>query len=271
VKLDLPRTKESAGPSGLPAKVILHVPWYADLKEAKADGKALPIEGRLLSIPAGAGEVALGFERDPAVSIDYEKAVQEWKAEYRERYQEWRRKKPEASPFDPFPEKRFPTREEGAARSRELAAVEGVAVDRPARASSASEGNDASNATDGVGGENTLCWEPAVGDSDPWWMVDLGEETTVARIRVQAAEGAPPLKFRLEASRDGEQWTRLADYWENGIRGRHGAYDLFFPALKTRTLRLTFPRSFRPRITEVFVYSSPPDWQKPTPWPQPPP
>jgi len=263
VKLDLPRTKEAAGPSGLPARVILHVPWYANLKEANADGKALPFEGRRLPLPVETREVALTFERDPAASIDYEKAVQEWKAEYRKRYQEWRGKHPEAEPFDPFPEKHFPTREESAPVSRAMAAAEGIAAGRPARASSAAEGNDASHATDGVGGENTLSWEPAVGDSDPWLTVDLGDETTVARIRVQAADGSPPLRFRLEASRDGDEWVLLADYWENGIRGRHSAYDLFFPALKTRTLRLRFPKNFRPRITEVFAYASPPDWRKP--------
>ena len=242
-------------------RAYLHVPWYAENVRATVDGASAEIVDRRLRVPPGAREIVLSFVRGPDASLDYEGAVRRLRAEYRERYAAWRARHPEAKPFDPFPEKRFPTVADGAERARDLAALEGIAAGQPVRASSAAVGHPAVNAADGVGGTNTPFWSPEEGDASPWWEVAFEANRTIGRVRVQCAEGSAPLRFRGEVSADGAQWTSIADRLENDLPGRDGAYDLFFPTGAASRLRLMFPPDADVRLAEVHVFSEAPEWQ----------
>jgi len=70
-----------------PEHVYLHLPWFVELQGATADGKPLKLAS-VLELPTGTKHVDLrwrGKSNTPALS--YEKAVEDYKNEYRRRYE----------------------------------------------------------------------------------------------------------------------------------------------------------------------------------------
>ncbi len=260
VHLSLPGPS-AAGPAGLPKAVFLHVPWFALDAEAAIDGEETTITNRTIEVPLDARAVELTFRRDPSAWMDYESTVAALKQGYRERFATWRAAHPDAKPFDPFPETRFLGPEERARAAVTHRAEEGIAVDRPVRASSSKPGFPPASAADGVGGANTPGWRPAASDLEPWWQVDLGGTRPIRRVAVQTAEGSPPLRFRAEAREADGTWRTIADRRENDVPARKGRYDLVFPAVEASRLRLRFVAGAPVRLTEVHVYEDAPAWQ----------
>jgi hypothetical protein len=70
-----------------PARLLLRVPWFFTLTEARLDGRvAAPVDGHVVAEP-GAGEVVLTGSIHAAVPrLSYAQAVADYKAEYRRRY-----------------------------------------------------------------------------------------------------------------------------------------------------------------------------------------
>ncbi len=87
ITVDLPIAFRNA-----PARVWVRVPWFFALERAELDGEMVtPEEGRLL-IPQGARRlVFLGAIRDDAPAMSYQQAVADYKAEYRRRWEHFRR------------------------------------------------------------------------------------------------------------------------------------------------------------------------------------
>ena len=76
-----------AGP--LPTQIVVHLPWFMDVKSATVDGKpAQPVGGTLI-LASNAKEIHLHWSRRPAApAMSYDRAVADYKAEYARRYQQ---------------------------------------------------------------------------------------------------------------------------------------------------------------------------------------
>lgn len=71
-----------------PRQVVVHVPWFVQLKSATVDGKSLRALDGTLIVPADAREVRMRWAIKPnAPHMSYESAVEAYKAEYARRYQ----------------------------------------------------------------------------------------------------------------------------------------------------------------------------------------
>lgn len=71
-----------------PEALVVHLPWFVDLKSAAADGKSVrPVNGSL-SVPAGTRTIEFHWTVKPgAPRMSYDRAVADYKAEYARRYQ----------------------------------------------------------------------------------------------------------------------------------------------------------------------------------------
>ena len=75
-----------------PAKLTLHLPLGMNVTGVSADGKAVQVSGDAITVPAGTREVRFRWTRKPgAAAYSYEKAVADYKTEYRRRYQQFLR------------------------------------------------------------------------------------------------------------------------------------------------------------------------------------
>jgi hypothetical protein len=73
-----------------PAAIVVHLPWFVDLKSASADGRPVrPAQGAL-TVPAGTRTVELHWTvKSGTPQLSYDRAVAAYKAEYARRYQAW--------------------------------------------------------------------------------------------------------------------------------------------------------------------------------------
>jgi len=75
-----------------PAKLLVRIPWFFDLRAAEADGRPIPpIEGHLAITPATRELTLRGHIRPGTPALSYEAAVEQYKQEYRRRYGEFLR------------------------------------------------------------------------------------------------------------------------------------------------------------------------------------
>ena len=73
-----------------PDKLVLHLPWFLDVQEASVDGKEITPEDGSVVLPIDAKEVRLRWRRRSGTPImSYEKAVDDYKMEYKRRYEEF--------------------------------------------------------------------------------------------------------------------------------------------------------------------------------------
>ena len=70
-----------------PKAVIVHLPWFVEVKSAEADGHVVTAKTGTLTLPAGTKTVRLHWSRRAdAPQMNYEKTVDTYKAEYARRY-----------------------------------------------------------------------------------------------------------------------------------------------------------------------------------------
>lgn len=73
-----------------PEKLILHLPWFWTIDEVRIDDKVVKIQDRLVDIPLSARQVAIKYKhRDGTIPYSYSKVVEDYKIEYRRRYEEF--------------------------------------------------------------------------------------------------------------------------------------------------------------------------------------
>jgi hypothetical protein len=71
-----------------PQQIVVHLPWFVDLKSATVDGKTVGAADGALEIPATAKELRLRWTlKTDAPQMSYDRAVDAYKAEYARRYQ----------------------------------------------------------------------------------------------------------------------------------------------------------------------------------------
>lgn len=79
-----------------PDSVILHLPWFVNVSDVLVDGKSVPHENDLVTLPSDAREVRLTWTRRADVpDWSYSQAVRNYKDEYRRRYDIYMHGEPE--------------------------------------------------------------------------------------------------------------------------------------------------------------------------------
>ncbi len=72
-----------------PKQIVVHLPWFVDLKAATADGKPVSAADGALTLPATAKVLRLHWSARPGIpNLSYAEAVEAYKAEYARRYHE---------------------------------------------------------------------------------------------------------------------------------------------------------------------------------------
>ncbi|MFB0565954.1 MAG: hypothetical protein ACETWK_09790, partial [Candidatus Aminicenantaceae bacterium] len=72
-----------------PDKIIFHIPWFAELKKATADGKEIEAEGNILSLSPQTETLIIKWSIKLIGAMSYEHHVQEYKEQYRTKYKEF--------------------------------------------------------------------------------------------------------------------------------------------------------------------------------------
>ena len=73
-----------------PAKVVVHVPWFVDVRDAMADGRAVRVQDGAVALAPGTRALELRWSRQPgAPALSYDAAVRDYTAEYRRRWERW--------------------------------------------------------------------------------------------------------------------------------------------------------------------------------------
>lgn len=73
-----------------PKELILHLPWFMEVSSIQADGKSMPVKNSMVSLPVETRRVEIKWRRKTeAPSLSYQTAVDDYKREYRRRYEEF--------------------------------------------------------------------------------------------------------------------------------------------------------------------------------------
>jgi hypothetical protein len=84
-------SSSQSGATG-PQSIVLHLPWFTKTSSVVADDKPMQVVGTTVKIPISARRVRLNWARlKDAPDLSYARAVTEYKAEYRHRYEQWQR------------------------------------------------------------------------------------------------------------------------------------------------------------------------------------
>ncbi|MFJ5266584.1 discoidin domain-containing protein [Streptomyces sp. NPDC088387] len=127
-----------------------------------------------------------------------------------------------------------------------------LALNKPATASSDSEGNVPAKAFDG---DLSTRWAQGLGLPDPSWIqVDLGKDTGVTGV-VTTFEKSSGYRYRLEYSTDGQTWSTFEDHTDANTTAQTN-YSLADESVTARYLRLTVTGSSwnGGSIYEIGVY-----------------
>jgi len=73
-----------------PEKLIVHMPWFMNVQNIRADGKSVTLKNAQVSIPTDTKKVEIEWaQKSDLPRLSYENAVEEYKKEYRRRYEEY--------------------------------------------------------------------------------------------------------------------------------------------------------------------------------------
>jgi hypothetical protein len=73
-----------------PDRLVLHLPWFMNVKRAMADGEEISLGKEHVVLPLGTKSVQLEWvKREGTKSLSYETAVKGYKSEYQHRYEEF--------------------------------------------------------------------------------------------------------------------------------------------------------------------------------------
>jgi hypothetical protein len=73
-----------------PQQLVLHLPWFMNVSGITADGKKVSIVNNSAILPLSTREVHIEWQKkSDAPALSYDRAVKDYKVEYRRRYEEW--------------------------------------------------------------------------------------------------------------------------------------------------------------------------------------
>lgn len=71
-----------------PDRIVLHLPWFITARNARVDGRAIPIDGSQLQLSPQARHVEISWvRRTRAPDLSYSRAVENYQIEYKSRYE----------------------------------------------------------------------------------------------------------------------------------------------------------------------------------------
>lgn len=71
-----------------PRAIVIHMPWFMNVEKIRVDGKLIPIlTNNSIRIPADAKLIHIEWSKQKQVDYSYEKAVTDYKQEYKRRYE----------------------------------------------------------------------------------------------------------------------------------------------------------------------------------------
>jgi hypothetical protein len=71
-----------------PREIVVHLPWFVDVQNAMADGKAIRATNGMLAVSPGTKEIHIRWTVKPGrAALSYKGAVEDYKTEYARRYQ----------------------------------------------------------------------------------------------------------------------------------------------------------------------------------------
>ncbi len=224
-----------------PRRMVLHIPYFVEAGEIEADVEPLEVGEDSIVFPPDVSSIDIEWTwREGTEHFSHEKAVQDFKEEYARRFEEYI----EAgnTPLEVGPPA-FLSEEERTSEFDTLHGPQelGIAVGKPARASSAPEpGHPPEGAVDGNAADknNTGWWsEPP----PPQWLeIDLEEIYEIDRIRVFPYwDGSRFYQYKVEISEDGEEWMLVGDRSDNFSRATPAGDLVRFDATPARHVRVT--------------------------------
>ncbi|MCJ8010311.1 endo-alpha-N-acetylgalactosaminidase family protein [Paenibacillus sp. KQZ6P-2] len=89
-----------------------------------------------------------------------------------------------------------------------------IALKKPATASSEQSGNTAVMANDGL---TSTRWCVSNPSTEQWWKVDLGTQYDVTSSKITWETASSTMKYKIEVSTDGENWTTTVDKWNTPV------------------------------------------------------
>ncbi len=248
-----------------PARMILHVPWFAKASFATADGQVMQIvkaeygEGQQIALPADAQDVRVTWKIAALPDMSYDATVAAWKAENRKRYDAFvaggGKPEPLWNEGDLITTKT--QREELWSRIR---VAQGIAVGCNATSSANEDGHGPEAAVDGIV-DQTSYWGAT--PYPAWWQVDLGAVKTIDRVRVVTFwdyGGGRYYQYKVETSADGQQWTTVADMSQNTEPATEGGRMHQFAATPARYVRVEMLKNSANtgvHLVEVMVFAPP--------------
>jgi hypothetical protein len=74
--------------TGRPQRIVLHLPWFMTTSEVKVDGNKVAVKDGTVDLPVDSRRVEIRWARiRNAPAMSFMKAVNQYKAEYRKRYE----------------------------------------------------------------------------------------------------------------------------------------------------------------------------------------
>jgi hypothetical protein len=73
-----------------PSEVVVHVPWFFEVTEARADGAPVEVVDGAFRLPAGAWRLEVRGSIAAPPDLSYDRAVQDYRREYAWRYERFR-------------------------------------------------------------------------------------------------------------------------------------------------------------------------------------
>ncbi len=73
-----------------PGAIVLHLPWFMNVSAVTVDGKNAGVRNGTVALSPAARKISIRWTRKKGIQpLSYEQAVQEYKKEYRKRYEKW--------------------------------------------------------------------------------------------------------------------------------------------------------------------------------------
>ena len=81
-----------------PDSLVLHLPWFVDIKSVIADGKKVPVAGSMVCLPIETNIVEISWNKKAGIPpLNFESTVKKYVKAYRERYDEFLKRGKEVS------------------------------------------------------------------------------------------------------------------------------------------------------------------------------
>jgi len=246
-----------------PLRVVLHIPYIVELKNFETDASESTRTDQGIELSPDVTRVSLTWTQVPHVPLDFDTVVEQYKREYRRRYEAYRAAGNEAYPVEAPPMLAADERalEFGAA---EASADKGIAVGKPVETNGPAEpGHGPELAVDG-NARNAAASSWWAGPPTPRWIrIDLQKPICIDRIHIFPYwDYSRFYQYTVETSRDATEWIQVADRSRNTKPATPLGDPIRFDPVEARYVRVTMlHNSANPSVhlVEVRILAAAPE------------